>query len=633
MTKKYNIIKLDHVDEKVNTSFIRGYKTFWKFLKPYAWWGILGVLLTIPVGALDAVVASFLKPFMDQVMVAQDLEFAHKVPYYIIGFTLLQGIFIYTANLVNAYVGAKVSMDMKLTLYKKMLYCESAMFDKNTTGGFGMRFNGDADAATGGLIANIKLFLQKFFSSVALVGVLLYNSWELSFIAMGVLLLLVLPMKIVRKRIKQITLRTLGKSARMGTAYMETIGGIKIIKSFNLQNSIFEKYKTNYHDLFILGMKITRDTNWLAPLMHLVTACGVAGVLYFGLHLIEIGTITPGSFVAFLAALIMLYTPIKSIGNNYIAVQSSLLALERVKEVLELDSYEANDGEGKKTLDGFKDKIEFKNVKFSYDGERFVLNNVNLEIPRGKKIALVGNSGGGKSTVCALIPRLYELDAGEIDIDGTNINDYTISSLRSQISMVFQDNFLFEGTIRENLLYGKENATEEEIKKAVKEAFLDEFVENLPDGLETVIGERGILLSGGQKQRVAIARAILKNAPIAILDEATSALDNRSEKVVQAALDKLMAGRTTIVIAHRLSTVMDADEILVVNDGQIVEKGNHQELLALNGAYAALYKSQFVKKKDEDEADEGETIEAVKREQDKAEQEKAEQEKAEQEKA
>ena len=194
--------------------------------------------------------------------------------------------------------------------------------------------------------------------------------------------------------------------------------------------------------------------------------------------------------------------------------------------------------------------------------------------------------------------------------------------------MVFQDNFLFEGTIRENLLYGKENATEEEIKKAVKEAFLDEFVENLPDGLETVIGERGILLSGGQKQRVAIARAILKNAPIAILDEATSALDNRSEKVVQAALDKLMAGRTTIVIAHRLSTVMDADEILVVNDGQIVEKGNHQELLALNGAYAALYKSQFVKKKDEDEADEGETIEAVKREQDKAEQEKAEQEKA-----
>ena len=310
------------------------------------------------------------------------------------------------------------------------------------------------------------------------------------------------------------------------------------------------------------------------------------------------------------------------------AVQSSLLALDRVKEVLDIESYEFNDGTGKKTLDGFKDKIEFKNVKFSYDGERFVLNDVNLEIPRGKKIALVGNSGGGKSTVCALIPRLYELDAGEIDIDGTNINDYTISSLRSQISMVFQDNFLFEGTIRENLLYGKENATEEEIKKAVKEAFLDEFVENLPDGLETVIGERGILLSGGQKQRVAIARAILKNAPIAILDEATSALDNRSEKVVQAALDKLMAGRTTIVIAHRLSTVMDADEILVVNDGQIVEKGNHQELLALNGAYAALYKSQFVKKKDEDEADEGETIEAVKREQDKAEQEKAEQEKA-----
>ncbi len=598
MSKNYQIIKLDKVDEKVNTSFIRGYKTFWMFLKPYALWGVLGIILTIPVGALDAVVASFLKPFMDQVMVEQNADFAHKVPYYIIGFTLLQGIFIYASNLVNAYVASKVSMDMKLTLFKKMLNCESAMFDKNTTGGFAMRFSGDADAATGGLIANIKLFLQKFFSSAALVCVLLYNSWELSFIALGVLLFLILPMKIVRKRIKQITLRTLSKNAKMGTAYMETIGGIKIIKSFNLQNSIFEKYQKNFYDLFILGMKVTRDTNWLAPFMHLVTACGVAGVLFFGLHLIEIGSITPGAFVAFLAALIMLYTPIKSIGNNYIAVQNSLLALDRVKEVLDLDSFESNDGNGKKKLEGFKDKIEFKNVKFSYDGERFVLNGINLEIPCGKKIALVGNSGGGKSTVCSLIPRLYEIDSGEIDIDGNNITDYSLSSLRSQISMVFQDNFLFDGTIKENLLYGKEDATDEEIQKAVKEAFLDEFIDNLPEGIETIIGERGLLLSGGQKQRLAIARAILKDAPIAILDEATSALDNRSEKVVQAALDKLMVGRTTIVIAHRLSTVMDADEILVINDGQIVEKGNHQELLAKNGAYATLYKSQFSKNKE-----------------------------------
>ena len=603
MSKNYNIIKLDKMDARTNTSFIRGYKTFWLFLKPYALWGLLGVILTIPVGALDAVVASFLKPFMDQVMVEQNAEFAHKVPYYIIGFTLVQGICIYLSNIINTYVGSKVSMDMKLCLYKKLLHCESAMFDKNTSGGVMMRFSGDADAATSGLIANIKLFLQKFFSSVALICVLLYNSWELSFIAMGVLLLLVLPMKIVRKRIKQITLRTLGASAKLGTAYMETIGGIKIIKSFNLQNSIFERYKKNYHEIFVLGMKIVRDTNWLAPLMHLVTACGVSGVLYFGLHLIEIGDITPGTFVAFLAALIMLYTPIKSIGNNYIQVQGSLLALDRVKEVLEVESYEFNDGNGTKTLEGFKDKIEFKNVKFSYDGERFVLNGVNLEIPRGKKIALVGNSGGGKSTVCSLIPRLYEIDDGSITIDGTDIRDYTISSLRSQISMVFQDNFLFDGTIKENLIYGKEDATEEEINKAVKEAFLDEFVDNLPDHLDTVIGERGLLLSGGQKQRLAIARAILKNAPIAILDEATSALDNRSEKVVQAALDKLMVGRTTIVIAHRLSTVMDADEILVINDGQIVEKGTHQELLEKNGAYAVLYKSQFTKKKSNEESE------------------------------
>jgi len=224
-----------------------------------------------------------------------------------------------------------------------------------------------------------------------------------------------------------------------------------------------------------------------------------------------------------------------------------------------------------------------------------ILKDVNLSVPVGKKVALVGNSGGGKSTVCSLIPRLYELDSGSITIDGTDITEFTLSSLRDKISMVFQDNFLFDGTVRQNLMYGKADATDEEINRAIKSAYLDEFVQKLPNGIDTVIGERGLLLSGGQKQRLAIARAILKNAPIVILDEATSALDNKSEKVVQRALDKLMEGITTIVIAHRLSTVMDADKILVINDGQVVEEGTHNELLEKNGAYAVLYRSQFSK--------------------------------------
>ncbi|MBQ2382198.1 MAG: ATP-binding cassette domain-containing protein [Succinivibrio sp.] len=595
MSKKKDIIILDKMDENVSTNFVRGYKTFWPFLKPYFFWAVLGVILTIPVGALDAVVASFLKPFMDNVMVAQDAQFSKLVPIFIIGFTVIQGICIYASNIVNAYVGSKVSMDLKNALFKKLLRFESRFFDKNTSGSVIMRFAGDADTATSGLIANLKLFLQKFFSSLALVVVLLYNSWELSFIAVGVLLLIVYPMKIVRKRIKQITLRTLSSGAKLNTYYYETYSGIKTIKSFNLQDEMTTSYKDNYRSLFILGMKIVRDTNWLAPFMHLVTAFGVAGVLYFGLHLIETKDITAGTFVAFLAALIMLYTPVKSIGNNYIAVQNSLLALDRISQLLHVESFESASEDGKVTLTEIKKDITFENVTFSYDGEKTILDNINLTVPVGTKVALVGNSGGGKSTVCSLIPRLYEIDKGSIKVDGKDIRDLSLSSLRDKISMVFQDNFLFAGTIRDNLLYGKKDATQEELEFAIKSAYLDDFIDKLPDGLDTVIGERGLLLSGGQRQRLAIARAILKNAPLVILDEATSALDNKSEKVVQRALDKLMEGRTTIVIAHRLSTVMDSDMIYVINDGHIVEQGSHQQLVELGGAYSVLYKSQFSK--------------------------------------
>ena len=358
---------------------------------------------------------------------------------------------------------------------------------------------------------------------------------------------------------------------------------------------MYEKFHREVEDIFKFSMKMTRDTNWLSPAMHLVTACGVAGVLYYGMYLITTGVITSGTFVAFLAALIMLYTPIKSIGNNYVGLQTALLALERIYVILDAPSFEANDGEGKKELKAVSKEIKFNHVNFSYDGQRMILKDVNLSVPVGKKVALVGNSGGGKSTVCSLIPKLYELDSGNITIDGTDITEFTLSSLRDKISMVFQDNFLFDGTVRQNLMYGKADATDEEINRAIKSAYLDEFVQKLPNGIDTVIGERGLLLSGGQKQRLAIARAILKNAPIVILDEATSALDNKSEKVVQRALDKLMEGRTTIVIAHRLSTVMDADKILVINDGQVVEEGTHNELLEKNGAYAVLYRSQFSK--------------------------------------
>lgn len=612
MNKKHPAQRLDVIIEQGSLSPLAGLKKFWPFFKPYIFLTILGVLLTIPVGGLDAAVASFLKPFMDNVMVDKNTEFALKVPFIIIGFTLVQGICIYTSNIVNTYVGARISTDLKLALYKKLLVSESVFFDKNTSGIVLLRFCNDADSATTGLITNVKLFLSKFWSSLGLLAVLLWNSWQLSFIALGVLILLVIPMKIARKKVMKIMSKNVEAQTKINTTYVETYSGIKIIKSFNLIKTMYEKFHREVEDIFKFSMKMTRDTNWLSPAMHLVTACGVAGVLYYGMYLITTGVITSGTFVAFLAALIMLYTPIKSIGNNYVGLQTALLALERIYVILDTPSFEANDGEGKKELKAISKEIKFNHVNFSYDGQRMILKDVNLSVPVGKKVALVGNSGGGKSTVCSLIPRLYELDSGNITIDGTDITEFTLSSLRDKISMVFQDNFLFDGTVRQNLMYGKADATDDEINRAIKSAYLDEFVQKLPKGIDTLIGERGLLLSGGQKQRLAIARAILKNAPIVILDEATSALDNKSEKVVQRALDKLMEGRTTIVIAHRLSTVMDADKILVINDGHVVEEGAHNDLLEKNGSYAVLYRSQFSKSHhDNHNSDNEETVDKV----------------------
>ena len=591
MSKKKDIIILDKMDEKVSTNFVRGYKTFWPFLKPYFFWAVLGVILTIPVGALDAVVASFLKPFMDNVMVAQDAEFSTLVPVFIIGFTVIQGICIYASNIVNAYVGSKVSMDLKNALFKRLLRFESRFFDKNTSGSVIMRFAGDADTATSGLIANLKLFLQKFFSSLALVVVLLYNSWELSFIAVGVLLLIVYPMKIVRKRIKQITLRTLSSGAKLNTYYYETYSGIKTIKSFNLQDQMATSYKDNYKSLFVLGMKIVRDTNWLAPFMHLVTAFGVAGVLYFGLHLIETKDITAGTFVAFLAALIMLYTPIKSIGNNYIAVQNSLLALDRISQLLHAESFESASEDGKDELTEIKKDITFDNVTFSYDGEKTILDSISLKVPVGTKVALVGNSGGGKSTVCSLIPRLYDIDKGSIKVDGKDIREYSLSSLRDKISMVFQDNFLFAGTIRDNLLYGKKDATQEQIEFAIKSAYLDDFIDKLPDGLDTVIGERGLLLSGGQRQRLAIARAVVRKPEIYVFDDSFSALDFKTDKALRQALSAETGEATVVIVAQRISTIIDADRIIVVEKGEVVGMGTHKELVETCDVYKEIVDS------------------------------------------
>jgi subfamily B ATP-binding cassette protein MsbA len=342
-------------------------------------------------------------------------------------------------------------------------------------------------------------------------------------------------------------------------------------------------------------MSLTKRSGWMSPLMYLIASIGIAVVLGYGTQLITSGQMTAGSFASFVTSLLLLYKPVKSLGNTMTGIQSTFVAMGRVFELFDLYP-EIKDSENAIEMRELNNEIEFKNVFFEYVSDRVVLKNINLKVKKGETLAIVGNSGGGKSTLISLLPRFYDVTSGSITIDGIDLRNLTMDSLRKNIALVFQDNFLFSGTIRENILMGNCDAGENELKQAIKSAHLEEMLAELPNGLDTLIGERGTTLSGGQRQRVAIARAMITTAPIIVLDEATSALDNKSEKIVQKALDNLMNDKTVFVIAHRLSTIQNADRIAVINEGELVELGTHDELMNIkDGKYKYLYEMQFNK--------------------------------------
>lgn len=576
--------------------FTEHYNRMWPFVKPYWIRALVGILLCIPIGALDSVVALALKPYMDLVLVDKTDRSPAYIPLLIVAFTTVQGFLNYAATYLNTWVGTKINQDLKRALFKKLLSLEIAFYDKNNSGYIMQRFSSDADMACTGLLDNLKVFISRLFSSLSLICVLIYNSWQLSIIAIVVLGCALLPLASVKRRIKFIVLKNVIEASKVFTNYNETYSGAKTIYSYNLQQKIYNKFDNTLRTIFKLTMKMVQKTAWMTPLMHIIISVGIGGVIGYGSYLIVNGTITSGNFVSFITALVMLYTPIKGIGKNFNNVQISFLAIERVMDILDMDPA-VKDRADAGVLKQIEKGITFDDVTFEYVPGTPVLKNVSLNVRAGSTVAVVGNSGGGKTTLVNLLPRFYDVKSGAVKIDGQDIRSLTMESLRDKIAVVFQDNFLFEGTIRDNITLGKENASDEEIAAALKMAYLDDFVAGLENGVDTEIGERGALLSGGQRQRLAIARAFIKNAPIVILDEATSALDNKSEAVVQKAIDNLMQDRTVFVIAHRLSTVQNADKIVVVNDGQIVEEGTHDELLAIdNGAYKALYNAQFKKK-------------------------------------
>ncbi len=567
-------------------------------IRPYWFRALLGIAMTIPAGALDSTVAVFLKYYVDNVVVAKNATWAGYIPVLIILFTVVQGVLNFSSTYFNSWVGTKITTDLKKKLYKKLLTFDPCFFDTHNSGDVVYRFYTDADTASTTLISSIKDFLTRFFSSVGLICVLFYNSWQLTIIALVVLGAAVLPTQYVRKKIKKITPKIVTSGSDVITSYNETCNGYKTIASYNLQDYQLKKQYGMLDEIFSLSMKMVKHTNWLSPVMHIVISFGVAGVIWFGNSLIIKGTITSGNFASFIAALLMLYTPIKSIGNKYIDIQKAFLAIERVFEMINFKP-EIKSAQEAVKIDGIKESVEFDDVVFEYKPGLPVLKHVSLKVPIGKTIAIVGNSGGGKTTLVNLLPRFYDTTGGSVKIDGLDVKKIDLQSLRKHIAVVFQDNFLFSGTIRENIMIGNPEATQEDLDKAVQSAHLEDFIASLKEGLDTYVGERGVMLSGGQKQRIAIARAFLKQAPVVILDEATSALDNKSEAIVQKAIDNLMRNRTVFVIAHRLSTVQNADKIIVVNEGTIVESGTHEELMKEgSGAYKALYNAQFKKKKE-----------------------------------
>ena len=603
-TKSKDAFKYSYLSQKI-----------YPYLKPVLPRAIMNLLIAIPLGLLDGVVALALRPYLDYVVNGNEQQtwtflghtvhiqswFAAIIPFGIVLFAVVQGVLKYLSNYLTDWTANKMSLSLKKDLFHKLTTMDAQFFDINSSGLILTRFFTDPETASKDIIEIFKAFIMAIFGVLGLVCVLLYNSWQLAIIGVTVMGIAITPVIFIRKKIKKVSNANMVVSGNMTTNFNETVAGNKIMAAYNLQKLQNEKFKRQTDEQFNLLISLTKRVGWMSPIMYFVCSIGIALVMMFGNHLIITGKLTAGAFASFVTSLLLLYKPTKTLGTTLTKLQNTFVAMSRVFELFDIQN-KIKSPEHPLTFHELKEKIEFKNVNFEYEEGVPVLKNFSLSVKKGETIALVGNSGGGKSTVVNLIPRFYDVTSGSIEFDGVNIKYFNLNELREHIAFVFQDNFLFSGTLRENLLMGKEDATDEEIAQVVELAHLNEFIGTLENGIDTYVGERGTTLSGGQRQRVAIARAMLKGSEIVILDEATSALDNESEAIVQKAIDNLMANKTVFVIAHRLSTVKNADRIIVINEGQLVEEGTHEQLIRIEkGHYRHLYNMQF--KNQEEAAD------------------------------
>jgi subfamily B ATP-binding cassette protein MsbA len=559
---------------------------------------LISVSLMILIAGTTAFHAWLIKPALDSVFVDKNTMALVYIPLVVLVVTVVKGFATYFQLLTMNILSMRITSDMRIRLYSHFIKSDISKLHNTSSGEMMASIYNEIGAIVGVINTVINGFVKQLFTLVALVAVMFNQSLELSLIAFIGFPLAAYPIYKLGKRLRNLSFKNQEIASKFSSQMSDTLQYSKLVKAYHCEDFEIGRMSLIVESIFKMGKKISRISLIASPFVESLAGVGVSLVIWYGGHQVITGQTTPGAFFSFFAAMMMAYKPLKSVSNMNSGVQMGLAAATRLYTLLD-EKQTVIDRPNAISLGRVKGDIEFEKVKFSYVDDKLALNDVNFKIPAGKTVALVGHSGGGKSTIMSMILRFYDPESGAIKLDGHDIRDLTIKSVRSSMSVVNQEVMLFDDTILENIRYGKEGATEEEIIRAAKMAEADEFIQELPEKYHAKVGQNGIRLSGGQRQRIAIARAILYNAPILLLDEATSALDPISEKLIKDALAKLMKGRTTLVIAHRLSTVIHASKIIVISHGKVVEEGTHQELLDKGGAYSNLYLKQFELTQDE----------------------------------
>ena len=575
-----------------NTTYALVKRLLKESVRPYLKWIGFALVGMVFVAGATAAMAWLMKPVINDVFVAKNKEFLLPISIAVLVTFAIKGFANYAQSVIMHYVGQRIITDTQHRLYGHLTRMDLSFFHQTPTGSLISRFTVDINMMRAAVSNALTGIGKDFLTLIFLVGVMFIQDRYLAVIAFVVFPVAILPIVKLGQRIRKVTVSTQEEIGQFTTLLEQTIQGARVVKAYRMEEYEKGRFRKIAERVFQLVFKSARIRSMASPIMETLGGVAVALVIFYGGFRVIEESMNPGAFFSFITALLLAYEPMKRLANLNASLQEGLASAQRLFDLLDTKP-NITDKPDATTLKIKGGNIVLNQVNFSYIPKHPVINGVSLSVPAGKLVALVGPSGAGKSTILNLIPRFYEVDSGIIKIDGIDVRDATLDSLRRNIALVSQEIILFDDTVRANIAYGRPDASEKEITQAAKNAAAHDFIEAMSNGYDTYVGERGTKVSGGQRQRLAIARAMLKNAPILLLDEATSSLDAESEREVQAALMELMKGRTTLVIAHRLSTVIEADLIHVIDNGKLVESGNHPELLSKNGTYARLYALQF----------------------------------------